>query len=182
MKHVLLYRNNISYDENKFKKFLELNHIAYTYLEDKDLNHVVKDLFTENKESSICLKHPFNFILFKEFSREEVASFLNILKQLEIDFSHKAMLTETNKEWTLEELLQEISEEHDFFLSYNKVKELLKEANSLSFEEYTEESFAPYQKTFMEAYMYLQSKHQDKNILDLYIQKLEDTKKELCKK
>lgn len=182
MKHVLLYRNNNTYDEKRFIEFLELNHIAYTFLEDADLNKTVKSLFTEKKEETICKKYSFNFILFKEFPKEEVASFLNILKQLNVPYSHKAMLTETNKEWILQDLLEEISEEHEFFISYNKVRELLKEANSLNFEEYIEESFKPYKDAFMQAYVYIQSKNIDKNTLDFHIENIENTKKEIQKK
>ena len=178
MKQVLLYLNQENTMVDPLFTFLEKESIAYTVIEDSHLNHKIIDLFTsQNKKGNLSKKFPFNFILFSDFTKEDIMSFLKTANLQGIQFSHKAMLTDNNRNWTLDALLKEIEEEHEFFETWEQLHRLLKEANDLDAKLYTEDSYEAYKQSFLKAYMF--TKNPQKNLIDEIIQDLEKTKNAL---
>lgn len=180
MKQVLLYLGHPNTTTEVIYKFLEEENIVYTTFEDKDLDLIIHDAFTnENKKGNLSSKFPFNFILFKDMDKEEVFAFISKSKHLNL--SHKAMLTENNQNWTLEALLIEIEEEQQYFISYQMTMNLLKEANALDPKEYSEESYIPYRNAFLNAYIMTKQQKCNKATLDALNEEMLKTKANLIK-
>lgn len=167
MKKVLLYLGNQVFDYNDVISFLNEENILYTIVSDENKEDIIGDLLITNETNiKISSLFPINFILFAGMNKDEVFAIIQKMQNLNISFSHKAMLTENNIKWNLQALLEEMEEEHAFMLTYNKTHALLKEANSLSYEDYVEETFIPYRDAFLKAYMYIKQNKPDKDTLD----------------
>ena len=137
----------------------------YSLVGDADLNEALETLFTSNKENKPCESYPFDWILFYNIDHEKILSFYEEAEALGYLFDHKAVLTETNASWTLRTCLEENHKEHQLFVMYETLQDLLKEANAMNIEAFTKESFAPYRDAFIKAFMYVQEEHLDMQVM-----------------
>lgn len=153
MEEALVYLGKNNQNKIELLTFCKQRNIHITFLDDEDMNQDILSLFNKNKETAHCKQFPFDFILFKNNDREIITSFYQEVKNM-IHFTHKAVLTEHNKDWKLSDLLVEIHEEHLFFNDWQLLHELLQEANDSNHDAYTLESYEPYKKAFIEGYMY----------------------------
>ena len=166
MRKVLLYLH----DQKKLNEtlsFFQKEQIAYNVVSDKNLNDRILNLLDLNNEPEISSAFPFSFILFVDMEKEEFMKIIHKMMEENIDISHKAMLTETNKDWKLQDLLAEIEEEHNYMQSYQLFMYLLKEANNIDETLYTEESFTPYRNRFLSAYAMYKKEKLSKEQLDV---------------
>lgn len=69
-------------------------------------------------------KYDFTFMLFKDFTNEEIFDFVKKMREKNLYIPHKAAMTEHNIKWPLRFLLDENDEEH-------KTMELIHEINGL---------------------------------------------------
>lgn len=163
MKQILLYISNNDKNLECLYNFLENQDIVFTIVTDEDLNVSIQKLLTTKNNSYVTsTAFPFTFILFSDYSKDEVLTFLNDSKNSNYSFSHKAMFTENNKDWLLKNLLQEIDEEHSFFTAWDKLHSLLKEANDLNDKDYDETSYEHYKKCFLSAFVFYKNPQKEK--------------------
>lgn len=180
MKQILLYISNKDINIESLYKFLEKEDVSYSILTDEDLKITVQSLLTnKNKHYVTSSAYPFTFILFSDYSKDEVLTFLSSSKKNGYSFSHKAMLTENNKNWLLKNLLQEINEENIFFTEWEKLQSLLKEANSLNAKEFDDTSYEHYKDCFLTAYVFY--KNPKKEMIHEVVSSLQNARNNLKK-
>lgn len=68
------------------------------------------------------------FILFSDFDREQLRDFTFQLKRQGIPTPYKSVLTATNRNWTLKDLMEHIEEEHRVMTKWNQLGQYVKEA------------------------------------------------------
>lgn len=178
--HALIY----FYTKEKKESLIELLHqyqFQFTFIGDEDASATIASLFAKETISFTNDDYHFNFILFKNTNHEQIIQFYKDAKKRNIDLSHKAVLTTHNAHWKLSDLLQEIDEEHTFFQKWDYLHALLKEANALDSNIFTEESYLPYRNAFIKGYMYTKTEIK-KDSIDNMIQEIETAKTNLEKK
>lgn len=181
--HALIYLGESKQHKHKIITLLQEYNFAYTFLDDNDLGQSILSLFDKNDETNDQNEmFHFNFIFFKDINHEAILSFYKDCATNNFAFSHKAVMTEHNKNWKLYDLLVEIASEHEFFVMYGQLHQVLKEANDMNPEEYTEASFAPYRQAFIEAFLYMKQEKLEKESMQQCIQKVLSTKENLNKK
>ncbi len=181
--HALVYLGESKQYKNELISLFNDYQFDYTFLDDQDMGSTIASLFNkENETTNQNEMFPFNFILFRNIEHEAILIFYKDCASRNFAFSHKAVLTEHNKDWKLHDLLVEIANEHEFFQMYGKLHQLLKEANEMNPEDYEEESFETYQKAFIGAFIYLKQEKLKKEIMQHYIDEVIKTKKNLIKK
>lgn len=85
-------------------------------LKDADHRKFHKEDYPENME----------FLLFCQTSRDSLYGFLKEAAKAGLNFPHKAMLTETTKNWPFSYLLGHIAQEHQMVQAYNQLGQKLK--------------------------------------------------------
>lgn len=106
--------------------------IGLKLLKDEDLKTVVQDLLLKKNEElpeiqgeDLPAESELEFMLFVNFSRDHLFSFLEDLKAKELYIPYKAGLTETNINWQLSDLITANKREHQFMMLYQRSKGIL---------------------------------------------------------
>ncbi|MDD7306215.1 MAG: DUF3783 domain-containing protein [Peptoniphilaceae bacterium] len=129
MKEIILFNADYRQD-SLLREICVENAIGLRIISMEDLDQKVGYLAglagfdREDKKSDFESKYDFCFLLFKDFSNEEIFAFIDQMKKKDLYIAHKAALTEQNIKWPLRFLLDENDQEH-------KTIELVQEINSL---------------------------------------------------
>lgn len=82
------------------------------------------------------------FVLMSNLSETQLDHFLKSMGDAGIQIDHKAVVTETTKEWPFKQLLGEIAEEHDVFQALLALDEMIDKAEKLDADDYTNQQEA----------------------------------------
>lgn len=88
-------------------------------------NSLVKDLVDGNFNEKNSTKIDMEFLLFVNIKDDELYNFLAKLRENKLYFPHKAILTQTNMNWSLIKLLSENKEEHAVMTVYGNLRRAL---------------------------------------------------------
>ena len=142
--------------------------IEYSYLIESDLNVKMNELLekTNIDIQNISFKYPFVFM--HEYSEDKMNEITYTLKSNQINAIY-AVSTPHNLQWTLNDLFNELLEEHEIFQTMNELQELMKELIP------TMNQNQEIKLMLMEAFITLQNK----NLIQMkqMIQKLNNIKK-----
>lgn len=72
-----------------------------------------------------------NFMMFCDFTEKRLYEIIGDLKEKDIYIPHKAVLTETNKNWTLFYMINHIEEEHRLVMKYQNLCKCIKKAQEI---------------------------------------------------
>lgn len=100
--------------------------IEFSYLVESDLDVKMNELLekTNIDIQNISFKYPFVFM--HEYSEEEMNVITHTLKSNQVNAIY-AVSTPHNLQWTLNDLFNELLEEHEIFQTMNELHELMKE-------------------------------------------------------
>ena len=100
--------------------------IEYSYLIESNLNVKMNELLekTNIDIQNISFKYPFVFM--HEYSEDKMNEITYTLKSNQINAIY-AVSTPHNLQWTLNDLFNELLEEHEIFQTMNELQELMKE-------------------------------------------------------
>lgn len=105
----------------------------------------------EDVESNHEDKYDFTFMLFKDFTNEEIFDFVKKMQEKKLYVPHKAALTQYNIKWPLRFLLDENDEEHKTMGLIQEINKLVKIAHDHK-EEHGEDPQIKDQVTKINAY------------------------------
>ena len=116
--------------------------LPYEEIELKDLNQLVgyiadRDGFEKVDEAYSGKKYDTEFMLMCNVSMATVDKILASCQKYGVTVDHKAMVTDTNQYWAFHELLDEIADEHEVITNLVKLQQLVKEAEKLSENQYS---------------------------------------------
>lgn len=129
MAEIILFNANDK-EKNILDNLCKSENIGIKEISMKDLDQKVGYLSgidgfeKQDKVSDFENKYDFTFMLFKDFSNEEIFEFVKKMKEEKLYVPHKAALTDNNIKWPLRFLLDENDDEH-------RTMELIQEINSL---------------------------------------------------
>lgn len=135
----------------------------------------------QTNNAELKLLPDIDVIIFHELSDDTISEIIEQLKQKQITIPYKCVVTKHNRLWKLIDLCKELIAEHEYFNSYEKLRQCIAEVSELQETDYTETSWKNYEAAFMSGYFYLQ-KQAAKNELDATIQVIITAKTQLCKK
>lgn len=100
--------------------------IEYSYLIESDLDVKMNELLGKNNIDiqNISFKYPFVFM--HEYSEDEMNEITHTLKSNQVNAIY-AVSTSHNLQWTLNDLFNELLQEHEIFQTMNELQELMKE-------------------------------------------------------
>lgn len=101
------------------------------------------------------------------------------MKEQNVNIERKAMLTKHNQHWQMFALIEEIEKEHTYFKYYDRIIYLIKEAEQFQNGKYAAEPLKFYQEAIMEAYMLIQQKIEDLDMMHKALRKLESARAKL---
>ena len=141
--------------------------INYSYLNENDLNKKMNELLELNSlNQGISFQH--SFVFMHGYNEDEMNQITSYLKANHIDAIY-AVSTPYNLQWTLNDLFNELLEEHEIFQTMHLLQALMKELIPHMNENQEIKTI------LMEAFIILQNK--DLNQMKLMIQKLNSIKK-----
>lgn len=123
------------FDENKCREIqssAEKFDIDVKILTTEDLEQKIGYLMEipgygrEEKEKD--LDSSTEFMIFSDFDRQVLRDFVMDLKEKKVATPHKSVLTETNRDWKLYDLILHIEEEHRTMMKFNQLGRLVKKA------------------------------------------------------
>lgn len=152
--------------------------LGYTMisLDDNDLDKSLKDLFTvEENHRGICEEFQDSFFVMNEMTTQDLMILLDAFQTAKMPYKGiKVMRTETNENWTLRELFQETSQEHQMFQNVKLLDQLLKSSNTVDLFLLKEEDREHFKQTLMSSFLLLKSGQFTKEELDRAIQEMKD--------
>ena len=161
---VVLY--NISADTSKgarLRTALDEINVPYEEIALAQFNNTVGfvaglDGYTEADEAYSGKDYTAEFMLMCNFSETTLDKVLAALNKYGVSIDHKAIVTETNKEWPFRQLMDEIADEHEVMQNLVKLNNLYKEAKDVNKDEYgSNEKFAEFEAALSEAETVLSS-------------------------
>ena len=101
--------------------------------DEADLDRTVGSLFdTENTEEKIPAQREEEYLIFRGFENEEISSFVSSLRKEGYPFDGILVCeTETNREWTLRQLLEGTLQEHRYFQERRRLTAILRYCEKL---------------------------------------------------
>lgn len=108
--------------------------IEVKFLDESDLSQKLGYLFGIDgfeKEANENLTEDLDFFIFSDFDRELLREYLIELNKKNVLVPHKAVLTDTNKNWTLFYLMDHIKDEHEMVGKFRELGALVKRADVL---------------------------------------------------
>ena len=180
MINILYYDGNDKTKQTIVKEILDTFPCTYQLLETKDLSQTIGylmqlDGFLQTEETKQpCFYH--DLMILHDLDDTTISTISNALQKAQVPVARKAMLTKHNQTWTLSALLQEIEEEHQYFLCYDQLKQLLLDVNTMEETAYTAASWKEYQTAFLQGYLLFQEQQPNKALLEKAIQNILHTK------
>lgn len=157
-KQILLYKHKHDDDYRIILEVLKKQDIHVIELNAADFNQTLgyisaRDGFVKSEEIS-NQTYDEDFLIMDGLNDDQISAFLGELRNNEVNFQGaKAVITKHNVNWTLAYLYEELQQEHAFFQKYDEIMRLLKEANNRKKEQYTSDTWSPYQEAFLKAFM-----------------------------
>ncbi len=177
---VVLY--NISADTSKgarLRAVLDRLGVAYEEITADRLNDTVGfiaglDGYTEAEEPYTGKDYTSEFMLMCSLSETTLDNVLAALGENGISIGHKAIVTDTNKEWKFYELLDEIADEHEVMQNLVKLNDFYKEASVLDTKDYESgEVLTEFEKALSEAQSVLSESEPTAERIDAAYSRLE---------
>ena len=158
MKTIVLY--NVDKETiKKYQEIKELEDIQFKQIFDEDLQVTIEDLFDLPEHDGTCKKYSKSYMLFSGIDADGLSAFTQILKENNLSFKGvKVMKTSHNIKWTLNALLDEVTEEDAIMTRVTILKKLLIASNEVDLNAYTEEKTYPLKQALMKGYLLLQNK------------------------
>lgn len=158
MKKVLVY--GLNKERSKIvEKIAKEFGIDLRFLTNDDLNEKVGDLFIG--DGSNIEEDKRELLIFSDFDRIILREFLLKLKSNGVVVNHKCVLTDTNKDWTLDYLIGHIEDEHRMVMKFRKIGGYVQVA-----QKNLEETKDLKLKMLVEEAMSLRNKELDEALLD----------------
>lgn len=161
---VVLY--NISANTSKgarLRSALDEINVPYEEITQTEFNNKVGfvaglDGYSEADETYSGKDYTAEFMLMCSLSETTLDKVLAVLNKYGVSIDHKAIVTETNKEWPFWQLMDEIADEHEVMQNLVKLNNLYKEAKDLNKDEYgAGEKLAEFEAALLEAETVLSS-------------------------
>ncbi len=161
---VVLY--NISANTSKgarLRSALDEINVPYEEITQTEFNNKVGfvaglDGYSEADETYSGKDYTAEFMLMCSLSETTLDKVLAVLNIYGVSIDHKAIVTETNKEWPFWQLMDEIADEHEVMQNLVKLNNLYKEAKDLNKDEYgAGEKLAEFEAALLEAETVLSS-------------------------
>ena len=92
-----------------------------------------------------------DFMLMSSLSETQMDQFLAKMREADAVIDHKAIVTETNKQWSFKKLIGEIEEEHEVMQAWIALSNAIKEAEKLKEADYDAEDWAAFAKVLQYA-------------------------------
>lgn len=184
MINIVYYDGNDKNKQQLVKGVLDMFPITYKLLTSEDLPQTIGYVM----ELDGCTKHAddpatpistSDLMIIQDLDDDRIQAISFALREANAHVARKAMLTKHNRTWTLASLLQEIEEEHQYFMMYDHLKQLLMEVNNMEETAYTPASWKVYQDAFLQGYLLFQEQQPDKALLAYAIQMITEAKANL---
>lgn len=107
--------------------------------------------FTGDAEEFTGDGYTTDFMLMSSLSETQMDQFLAKMRAADAVIDHKAVVTETNKQWSFKQLIGEIEEEHEVMQAWIALSNAIKEAEKLKEAEYDAEDWAAFAKVLQHA-------------------------------
>lgn len=107
--------------------------------------------FTGDAEEFTGDGYTTDFMLMSSLSETQMDQFLAKMRAADAVIDHKAVVTETNKQWSFKQLIGEIEEEHEVMQAWIALSNAIKEAEKLKEAEYDAEDWAAFTKALQYA-------------------------------
>lgn len=161
-----------------FEKICQTLNLTTYQLNKNSLNETIHNLLEvkENKEDPI--EFPYSFIFMAHMSEEEMDTLSQRMKEHEIKNCIKVALTPYNEEWKLVDLLSEVKQEHQTFMSMQKLIKLVKLGDTYQKENNNKALYSRYEQLLLQSFMCLQN-HSNQEQMESMITQLEECMKEL---
>ncbi len=162
---------------------LEACQIAYTVLEDSDLDQSIQSLLNTKKQAVIVnRRHQEACMLFREGKEQTFVKLRRAFAQRQIIYSgSKAVVTKHNRTWSFIKLLEEVEEEHRYFQLYEAILKQLKESEVLREEAYEPHTYHKLQLARLHVFQTLQKQSDYSALLSVQAE-LQQALAQLCKK
>lgn len=128
-----------------------------------------------------CTLPDISVMIFHEMSDEQINEVIALLKQHGITIPYKCIVTKHNQTWRFIKLFQELIEEHEYFNTYEQLKQCIAQVSELHEADYCEDSWKQYETAFMIGYFLLQ-KQSSVDELKSAVQAINTAKAKLSKK
>lgn len=133
---ILLYNSKNEIKKQKLKNLIRKRGYQFKEATKEDLDQKIGYLVDlEGYEKNNTIKDTegfdFTFLLIKDVENNQMYEFLEQMQKEDLYIEHKAGLTDTNKDWTLRELLTENDKEHKAMQLVTKINNLINYAKAL---------------------------------------------------
>ncbi|SHH46682.1 protein of unknown function [Anaerosphaera aminiphila DSM 21120] len=109
---------------------IEVGEISYEDISQK-VGTLMKFPGYEREDKKAVEAPEIEFLLFSDFDREPLMSFLKDLREAGLAVPYKSVVTETSKDWEFSYLLEHIQEEHLVMTKFNELGKLVKRAQDV---------------------------------------------------
>jgi len=172
MKKIVLYNVEEELLE-KYRSIEEFKDIKFSRVFDEDLDKTVNDLFELEKNIGNCGAFEKSYMIMSNISSDDLNFINKTLKEYNLVFNGiKVMKTQTNKEWALKALLEEVSEEHEIVTRVFKLRKLIKSTNDMDLSKYEEPLSFGLKQALLNGYILINSKDINVDKLDEAIENI----------
>lgn len=182
---ILIYLGDSTNKQPLLEDILTTLHLRYFIVHDDLLHQTVGYLFNLYEEVPIQARtqvsFDMDFMVFNNVSDKKIIDINENMKKKGIEMKCKAMLTKHNINWALKDLLNEIEQEHKYFMLLEEINAILTSSSELIIEQYTPTSWKSYEKAFYQSYDCLQ-KQEPFEIVEKRLATLKQARKQLILK
>lgn len=114
MKKILVYIGRTKIKKENLESVFNKLKLKYAYLSDEHLKMKMSELVSlDNMDYTPGTKEGFMYVDTNDV--KEIQDFDSLLKEAQADIERKAIITDNNIGWTLEELIDEVDREYNYF-------------------------------------------------------------------
>lgn len=158
MRYAYIYCGDECQDAHSLKEWLHNYEITAHFIKDEDLNNTLDEIMTQTQHTKESKHYSFGAMIFHHVEQAMLSDIIKSLKTLPFNIKRKAVITKNNRTWKICDLLEELDEEHQFYARYQDLKEMLIQNSKRKKEDYTRDSWIPYQYAFMAMYQIYEEK------------------------
>lgn len=175
MNTIFLYAGDECTNPKQLQTDLESFDVTCIWLKDDDLCNTLDEIIHKKPHTNQTRHFPFGVMIFHDLPKEKFNEIFKQLKEKDYNIKRKAMVTETNKTWTLYDLFIELDQEHQYYAKYDELKQLLIENSKRKKEDYTHDSWIPYQYAYLAMYQIYEEKKLNTEELSFLIEQFQLT-------